>query len=190
MKILILLITITFSSAFASPKNWPDVPYTYVVAYCYDFTQDKRGSSITFPDGSLHAGIINATTLRLSEEQTKSLVKIINEDSKYERGEVDCYDPHHAFVFYDANWKVVAYIEICFLCEDYKFSPAGASKLIDLQALEIFCRQIDLPWYEKSEDYTKLYIQQQPKADPNKAQEKRRKTDNNNPFENPFEFGD
>jgi hypothetical protein len=145
MKILISLIAITFSSVFAFSKNWPDVPYTHVVAYCYDFTQDKRGTSITFPDGSLHAGIINATTLRLSEEQTKGLVNIINKDSKYQRGEVECYDPHHASVFYDANWKVVAYIEICFLCEDYIFKPAGASKFIDLEALEKFCKQIGLP---------------------------------------------
>lgn len=183
MRTLIVFLAITISSALAAPEKWPDVPYTHVVGYCYDFSQDPRGASIAFPDGSLHKGVIKAATVRLSDEQTKSLLKLLNGDVEYERGEVECYDPHHAFVFYDINWKIVASIDICFLCEDYAARPKGASGLIDLRAMEVFCRQIGLPWLETSKDYSKLYRQEQPKHDPQEKAQKPIDTDDSDPFE-------
>jgi hypothetical protein len=185
MKILIVLLVITISSALAAPKKWPDVPYTNVVAYCYDYTQDARGFSISFPDGSLHKGVIKATTIRLSDAQTKSLLKILNDDVEHERGEVECYDPHHAFVFYDSNWKIVASIDICFLCENHSAVPKGVPELFDLQAMEDFCRQIGLPVHAESKQYTKLFLQEQPTKEP-QAKEKKEQNKTSE-TENPFD---
>lgn len=173
MKTLIVLLTLTISSALAAPKKWPDVPYTHVVGYCYDFSQDARGASISFPDGSLHKGVIKATTVRLSDAQTKSLLEILNDDVEHERGEVACYDPHHAFVFYDSNWRIVASIDICFLCEDHAARPKGVHELFDLQAMEAFCRQIGLPWHEESKEYTKLFRQEQATKEPQAKEQQR-----------------
>jgi hypothetical protein len=188
MKTLIALLAVTLSSALAEPMKWPDVRFAHVVGYCYDFSQDPRGASISFPDGSLHKGVIRATTVRLSEEQTKRLLKLLNEEVEEERGEVECYDPHHAFVFYDSNWKIVASIDICFLCEDHAARPKGVPELFDLEAMEVFCRQIGLPWYEESRDYTKLYREEQPANERQDEPEKRPNdtddTDISDPFEN------
>jgi hypothetical protein len=184
MKTLIALLAITISSALAAPKKWPDVPYTHVVGYCYDFSQDARGASISFPDGSLHKGVIKATTVRLSDAQTENLLKILNDDVEHERGESECYDPHHAFVFYDSNWKIVASIDICFLCDGHTARPKGAPELFDLQAMAAFCRQIGLPWHEESEEYTKLFRQEQPTKEPQaKEQKKQKEIDNADPFD-------
>ena len=164
MKTLIALLFIAIVQADGSTKQWPPAPFEYVVGYCYDFTQDPRGSAITFPDGSIHKGVIKGTTVRLSGVQVTSLRALLSIDSKTENGNVDCYDPHHAFVFYDADWKVTASIDICLFCEDYVARPKGASSLIDLQALEAFCRVIGLPILKDSSNYTALYRQEQSKS--------------------------
>ena len=165
MKTLIAIMLITIARAEDTPNQWPSGPFQHVVAYCYDFSQDPRGSSITFPDGSLHKGVIRATTIRLNEAQTAKLRKLLTSDSESEHGDVDCYDPHHAFVFYDQDWKVVASIDICFLCDDYVARPKGVSNLIDLAALEALCREFGLPVLEDSSNYTVLYRQERSKKE-------------------------
>jgi hypothetical protein len=182
MRILFAIFLIGVGNVVASAKEWPHITYKHVVAYCYDYSKDTRGASISFPDGSLHKGIIKATTLRLSEEQTKSLIRILNQDVEYERGEIDCYDPHHAFVFYDDKWKIVASIDICFLCENYVARPKGGSSLIDLGAMAAFCRQIGLPWYENSSGYMILYQQEQATDVINRPERKKRIEPNSDPF--------
>jgi hypothetical protein len=161
MKTLIAFLFIAIAQANEPSKQWPPALFEHCVAYCYDFSQDARGSAITFPDGSLHKGVIKATTVRLSEVQVTKLRALLSTDSKTEHGDVDCYDPHHAFVFYDADWKVTASIDVCFLCDDYVARPKGASSLVDIQALEAFCREVGLPMLKDSSNYTALYQQEQ-----------------------------
>ena len=160
MKALIAALTIAISHG-DEPKQWPSAPFENVVGYCYDFTKDSRGSAITFQDGSIHKGVIKATTIRLIDKQTKQLIAVLNKNVEYERGDVDCYDPHHAFVFYDEHWKVVASIDICFMCDDFASRPTVVSDLIDLRAMEKFCRDVGLPLHEDPVSYTKLYEQEQ-----------------------------
>lgn len=158
-------ISFILATQAAEPaKAWPTKPFKHVVGYCYDYTKDPRGSDITFPDGSLSRGVIHATTVRLDADQTKELMILLSTDSKDEPDEVECYDPHHAFVFYDADWKVVASIDICFFCAEFSSRPTRAPAQIDLGALEEFCGEIGLPLLESSADYTRLFIQEQPKA--------------------------
>ena len=190
MKILKLYCLFFFLAVAdcAEPKAWPNVPFKHVVAYCYDFSQDTRGSAITFPDGSLHKGVIRATTVRLTEPQVKEVIGFLNKVSEEEDGESDCYEPHHAFVFYDADWKVVASIDVCFLCEDYIARPKGVSENIDLGALEKFCRGLGLPVLEKPEAYSALFKQEQASVEVEKAEDKLdeilEKKDEFDPFKN------
>lgn len=153
-----------------APKLWPDKPFEHVVAYCYDYTQDERGASITFPDGSLHAGVIRSTTLRLDAKQVLKLRTLLSKDTGEEEAEVDCYDPHHAFVFYDATWKVIASVDICFLCENYSARPKGVAEVVDFEALEDFCRRIGLPVFGGAAGYSALFKQEQPSAPAPKRQ--------------------
>ena len=186
LRLFLLSLFLTIAHAAEQPKAWPNVPFKHVVAYCYDFSQDTRGSDITFPDGSLHKGVIRATTVRLTEPQVQQVVGLLTKVSEEEDGEADCYEPHHAFVFYDADWKVVASIDVCFLCEDYIARPKGVSENIDLAALEKFCRGLGLPVFEKPEAYSALFKQEQASVEfqkaPEKVEEKLGKEDAIDPF--------
>jgi hypothetical protein len=167
-----LISFIPATQAAEPAKAWPTKPFKHVVGYCYDFTKDPRGTDITFPDGSIHHGVIQATTVRLSEDQAAELGTLLTKESDFETGGSDCYDPHHAFVFYDADWKVVASIDLCFLCEDHASRPVPVSAQIDLTELEKFCGVIGLPLFDDSAEYTRLFEQEQgktPAVDPEKA---------------------
>lgn len=163
MKLLIItFLLIGIAHAEPVEKLWPEKPFEYVVAYCYNPFYDNRGTAITYDDGSIHEGVIRSTTVRLSPDQTSALRKILSTDMDSERVGALCYDPHHAFVFYDAEWKVTASIDICFLCSDYRSRPVGTSDKVDLDALKAFCIKIGLPVLKSSSDYTKLFYQELP----------------------------
>ena len=156
MRTLLLLFLATLS--LHAENTWPPAKFTHVVAYCYDYIRDPRGSSIIFKDGTHHNGIIAPFTRPLSNDQSSSLLKILNTPYKEELGEVDCYDPHHAFVFYDASWKPVAWVNICFACEIYVPSSKLPFNPIDLYALEDFVKALGLPYYETEEEYQQLFL--------------------------------
>ncbi len=156
-------------SAKEPAESWPGVEFAHVAAYCYDYTRDERGSPIVFKDRTLHKGIIQATTVRLSPPQIETLRTLVATESD-EDGEVECYDPHHAFVFYDRDWKPVAWIDICFFCDDWSAVPKeGSAEIIDLQKLERFCREIGLPVFEDENEYGRLFLQERPAEEAGKA---------------------
>lgn len=144
-------------------QQWPLEPFDRVVAYCYDYSQDSKDTLIIQPDGSLHKGIIKSTTLRLGRDQIKELRTILSTDSKEEIGVMECFDPHHAFVFYDKDWNVTASISVCFACEGYAARPKkGVSKIVNLRKLEAFSRRLGLPVLETDKEYTDLWLKEQP----------------------------
>ena len=55
---------------------------------------------------------------------------------------MECYEPHHAFVFYTNTGKPVGCVEICFTCNSWKISPEGNA----LESFDGFC---DLPRFAK-----------------------------------------
>ena len=160
MRTLLILLFCAAAHAGEKVKLWPAAAFTRVEAYCYDHTQDQRGTAIVFPDGSLHRGVIDSKTVKLDESQILKLRKLLTEESKKEFGESDCYEPHHAFVFYNEEGKVTASFDICFLCSGYHSNPEGVARNADLDALEAFCGELGLPMFEKPADYTKLYLKE------------------------------
>lgn len=56
-----------------------------------------------------------------------------------------CYFPHNAFVFYNAEKKPVAFIEICFDCFGERILPKGAARRVDLPALASIFVELKLP---------------------------------------------
>ncbi|WP_411825411.1 hypothetical protein [Luteolibacter sp. AS25] len=176
MKILVTAFLFGIAHAEPAKELWPEKPFEHVVAYCYTPFRDDRGSSITFDDGSLNTGIIQATTVRLNADQTNELRKILSTDSDSTNGGVLCYYSHHAFVFYDADWKVTASIDICFQCSDYKHRSGTVSDSIDLAVLKAFCSRIGLPMFKDSPGYSKLFAQEQPPR-PTKSTNKQNKSE-------------
>lgn len=139
---------------------WPQNEFAHVVAYCYEYSQDERGSSIVQKDGTHHRGIISAVTLRLSPEQDKKLRRLLLVPPKKHPGSADCFLPHHAFVFYDAEWNPKAHISICFLCGNFTAHPKNIPRNLDLIGLRKLVRELGLPVYEAAgarAKYAKLY---------------------------------
>lgn len=164
--ILKFLLLVICSTAFGEEegKPWPPANFTHVVAYVYDDTQDPRGITPVFEDGSLHKGIIRSTTTRLSKEQTKTLVEAVSQTVEFHESE-DCYYPHHAFVFYDANWKPLGWFAVCWECGNYEASSKKFPEYIDLKPIRKLNTELGLPVYFEQESYTKLFLQEQSPED-------------------------
>jgi hypothetical protein len=110
-----------------SSNYFPFHDAAFVVAYEYahsmqalDFELD---SGNTFPA----ADIMRADTL--SKEEIVQFEKVcmnrIEKCNKYTcvNGNDCMYDPHHCMVFYNGGGKPIAYIEHCFMCEDFRCWP-------------------------------------------------------------------
>jgi hypothetical protein len=143
---------------------WPPKDVDYVVAYCYDFAQDSRGGLPVFPDGSLHKGIIQSTTVRLNQQQQERLFKTITSPIEFEESEDD-HIPHHAFVFYDASRKPVAWISVSLEFGNYTFSSKNAPEYVRMKELSALCTELKMPRFFESDDYTNLFRQEQPEAE-------------------------
>jgi hypothetical protein len=76
---------------------------------------------------------------------------------------MDCYNPHHLFVFYDYEGKPVAAIEVCFTCNRVKMTPevragvgaAGPFESADLAGLAKIASEagLDLKPYADLDQY-------------------------------------
>ncbi len=160
MKLFFPLVLIG-SVAAAETPSWPPVEYAHVVAYCYDSTRDSRGSEIVFADGTHHRGIIAPFTRNLMPGQAKRLLALLNPEKEPIEQEEDCYDPHHALVFYDKEWKPLASIDICLSCADFRARPAHPNKELDWEAFAALFRSLGMPVLEGEAGYQELFLMHQ-----------------------------
>ena len=85
---------------------FPQKKFTKVVAYTFN-------SGLHYGDPDMHYTVYNpdsnklAYTLKdsitLTNAQTDTLLSIVNDTSSYVCCAFACFDPHHAFVFYNAD---------------------------------------------------------------------------------------
>ncbi len=138
---------------------WPEKDYAFVVAYCYDHTAEPGGRLIVPKKGKdRHSkGVISAMTVRLNRKQVEELRPLLVTPPKGEVMVADCFDPHHAFVFYDKDWKVKAHVSLCFSCGNFEAVPRSLPKSLDMKKLEAFVRKIGLPVFGKMGNYEKLF---------------------------------
>jgi hypothetical protein len=172
------LLTLVLSTLFTNARgeefsqDWPPANYVHVVAYVYDYTQDSRGGAPAFPDGSLNKGIIRSATVRLTGDQTKTLVNAISQPTEFHESE-DCIYPHHAFVFYDANWKPVSWFLVCWECGTYAASSKNFPDYIDLKPIRTLTKELGLPVLFEQEAYTELFLREQSPDDRKQILQKR-----------------
>lgn len=164
LRSLFLLCALSLSScapyakvfAPASPTpgtrvSWPNVAYTEVRGYCYDYTAEKASSF--FVDGRMHVGVKDAAGVKLSPVQTKRLLAALTV-SHDKQSRTACYKPHHAFVFYNAVEKPVAVFEMCFGCNKFIATPGGVPEYIDYTDLANLTQELGLPFGNGNEFYT------------------------------------
>jgi hypothetical protein len=121
--------------------SWPGVSYSYVKAYCYDYT-DGPVSFMT--NGQMHPAVMDPNGVQLTSSQVQRLLKAATISQPKGR-RTPCYAPHHAFVFYNAAGKSVAVFEMCFGCNSQQFYPAGGPEYVDREALWQLTGELGLP---------------------------------------------
>jgi hypothetical protein len=128
--------------AFAS-SPWPGVPYAEVRGYAF---KDSGPEESIFRDGKLSSSIINKSGAALTAHQIQRLVRAITRKPPKVIALANCFDPHHAFIFYDARRKPVAWVDVCFHCHNATVHPyPSKSYYPDMKALLDLCGQLKLP---------------------------------------------
>jgi hypothetical protein len=159
-KNLFLLIAVMFGiEAFfkcEAAEVWPTNSYVEVKAYVFNLESQM---DVRFLNGTnLNADVFNADGARLNQTQVKELLKAIT--GKHPEHMVAlCYNPHHAFVFFDSTGKPVASFEICFECSNYYWQPQRSLNkynYIDIKSVRKIVQELGLPIYNKDEDYLAL----------------------------------
>ncbi len=143
-------ITLSFLS-FVGPclgaGDWPGAAYAEVRGYAYN----KRG----FPDlpilqhGRLSRTVLNKSGVVLTAAQTQRLIAAVTGDRLLPESMAMCFDPRHAFVFYDAAKKPVAWVELCFECAGALAEPHVKDQVYDVAALETLATELKLPLVPK-----------------------------------------
>lgn len=171
-KLTLLIFVITLSSIVVNGQKkgiapvWPGVEYSYVKLYLYNLDNQLYGKYQPVKNGKLDETIIEPG-LEVPTQFVTELLTILNGDTRVlNEGLSKCYEPHHAFVFYDDKGKIVASSDVCFLCQGVRFYPAkkyfkevkysasgtkAAEKQLD--QIKAIVQKTEIPVYEKSADY-------------------------------------
>ena len=104
----------------AQKNPFAKIPYDSVVAYNFAL-HTVRPLRILNKDSTL-----NETTVlpgrKLTQVETKQLLKKLNDKDTYGGAPFACFEPRHAFLFYRKQ-SIVASIEICFECNTLLSTP-------------------------------------------------------------------
>jgi hypothetical protein len=143
-KILIILAIGILSSSsirtFAQEK-WIKFSYEYATAY---FSRQPLIDQEIIKDGKLNPGIKDSLSLTLSAERIKHLNKILTRKDRnklYAIGE--CFLPRHGVVFWDKDNSPIAWVSVCFECNQIKATPKLDKN--DLKDLKTFFENIGFP---------------------------------------------
>jgi len=135
-----------FAASLFAADEWPGVKFAEVRAYAWKTGADgpPPEENLIREDMTLVDGVINKDGGVLTAEQVKRLLAAVT--GEHEKHPVaECYTPHNAFLFYNAEKKPVAYVEICFDCLSTRKSQQKAPEWVDLPALAKLFEELKLP---------------------------------------------
>lgn len=122
--VLVLLTSMVKGQKKAQQTNWPGSNYSYIKLYLFNLDNQLYSHYQALKNNQLNFTVVQPG-VTLTPYQAKNLMTVLNGDTRIlNEGLSKCYEPHHAFVFYDENDKIVAATDVCFLCEGIKFYPA------------------------------------------------------------------
>jgi hypothetical protein len=148
--VTIAAITFLLAGVSATASDWPGVAYVEVQAFAYN----RRG----FPDlpivknGRLSRTILKKQGVTLSSEQVKALLAAVTGERQRPETQIMCFDPRHAFVFFDTAKKPVAWVELCFECWGARAEPHPKGQVYDIDALAKLASDLKLPLVPPSEE--------------------------------------
>ncbi len=131
--------------------------FDHVEAVVYN-PSEKNPEEPPVLEGKLHKGVASAWTKRLTPEQTKGLISFITGKRKNSGDGSGCYLPHHGFIFYDKDSKIVGYLAICFMCGGYSSSPEnGLSIPWDLAGIKKLTEELGLPTFQEGDEASDFF---------------------------------
>jgi len=106
-------------------ENWIG-DFESIEVVIYDCSEES--SSALIQEGKFHKGLKQEWTRRLSKKDAEKVISSITGKHE-ESGGTLCYEPHHGFVFYDKNRKILGCLEVCLSCQKHRSYPKkGLSK--------------------------------------------------------------
>ncbi len=131
-----------FVQTALAERPWPGVEFSEVRAYAWE--GKLAPDLVILPDMKLAKGVTDDKGAALTPDEIKSLrAAVTGKHPAY--SQAFCYSPRHAFVFYDAEGKPTAFVEVCLECMGHRIEPDGASEKIDLVALAAILDAHKLP---------------------------------------------
>jgi hypothetical protein len=159
-----LLFLLLFASRVVAGDLWPSVPFATVRGYAWP---DDQRPSVILPGIKLAPGVINKEGALLDGDQIHRLRMAVSRQPPSRGGiqkisSFNCYNPHDAFVFYNAAKKPVAYLELCFSCLGKMAQPPIPSPFPNYLALATVFEELKLPMgpYKTAKAFKKARLDQ------------------------------
>ena len=141
------------------------VDHVEIVLFNYKEDEDRR----LVENGILHKGVIIEFTKRLSDKEVSLLSKFVTGKHPSRGGGFCGFRPHHGFVFYGKDDKILGHLEICFLCSDYLSRPwEGLSSSWDLNGLRSLVTDLGLPILKNDKEWDEFFASNREKQKSNK----------------------
>ena len=128
-----------------APGDWGFLKFAEVRAFRMNWNDPYRTPSIVVHGNRLNSTRIPKTGIPLDAKQVALLRSAITGPRPLPDAYAACFDPHHAFVFYDHLGKVVGHIDICFQCAGYEATPKGFSDELNWKALTTLMKDLGIP---------------------------------------------
>jgi len=154
--ILFVVVVLTLTrSVSAESTNWLPAGYAEVRAYLYNLEGEQAAPIVKH--GKLHESVWNPEGAALNKKQTATVQKAVVDyhPAGPRPPSASCYQPRHAFVYYDAEHKPVGFVEVCFSCGNYRTSPEHPVA-VDLDTLKKVFVELKIPVFNKDEAYLSL----------------------------------
>ena len=135
-----LIATAVGATAVAS---WPEREYKTVRGFAYNRKGDPDRPVIK--NGRLDSSVVNRKGAVLNAEQTQRLLAAVTGKHPEHEWIAACFNPRHAFVFYDASDHPVASVAVCFECNNAETEPPQKDQSYDMAALEKLRAELKLP---------------------------------------------
>ena len=114
---ILLLTACTESTTEVKLNKFPVEEFSNIVAY----QMNGEGEDAIFENGKL-SKMIRGKKKELNAEQTMQLLEFLQDKKAFGGTPASCFNPHHAFVFYDEE-RPVAHLTLCMECGWMKSTP-------------------------------------------------------------------
>jgi hypothetical protein len=141
-RVSTIFLTLLPMFMLCSCATSPGVRYSDVRGYAYNLNGGEFWSIIE--NGKLNKTAASKLGVSLTPLQVQRLTAALTGEHP-DYPVALCFNPHHAFVFYDRANKARAWIDVCFHCSGIRSEGFAMSQNVDFPALAELCQELHLP---------------------------------------------